>query len=174
MTIWFTGDQHYHHKMMIVHCDRPFRNIDIMNNQLIANHNSVVEENDIVYHLGDFVFPTNQNPNKVTAILNRLKGHHHLILGNHDELKPFSYVNSGFLSVHTVLSLDEMMIWLAHDPSIFCVMPEFYWLLCVHVHTLFHIQNRCINVGVDMNAFAPVSWETVQTIIKREEKDNVN
>jgi calcineurin-like phosphoesterase family protein len=170
--IFFTSDEHYHHKAMIGHCDRPFKDFNVMNNKLIENHNSVVGEKDTVYHLGDFVFPLHNNTNKVSSILDKLNGKHHLILGNHDELKPFSYVNAGFLSVHTALEMDELAMWLSHDPSIFCVMPSYYWLLCGHVHTLFHVHNRCINVGVDVNNYTPISLTEIQKIITEKEEEH--
>lgn len=52
-----------------------------MNEGLIANWNSVVKDNDIVFDLGDFAFAPNS---KWKEILERLKGRHYLVLGNHE------------------------------------------------------------------------------------------
>lgn len=52
-----------------------------MNEGLIANWNSVVKDDDIVFDLGDFAFAPNS---KWKEILGRLRGKHYLILGNHE------------------------------------------------------------------------------------------
>ncbi len=52
-----------------------------MNEKLIQNWNSVVSENDIVYHLGDFSF---SDPSK---FLKRLNGKITVLYGSHDKNK---------------------------------------------------------------------------------------
>ena len=53
--IFFTSDEHYFHDNIIYYTKRPFKNERNMNTELINIHNKVVGENDIVYHIGDFV-----------------------------------------------------------------------------------------------------------------------
>ena len=59
-----------------------------MNEALINNWNSVVKENDIVFHLGDVQLGGGNQ--LMDNIFPRLNGHIILILGNHDghNLKP--------------------------------------------------------------------------------------
>ena len=52
--IFFTSDTHFNHSNVIQYCNRPFSSLDEMNAKLIENWNERVNENDIVYHLGDF------------------------------------------------------------------------------------------------------------------------
>lgn len=54
--IFFTSDTHFWHENIIKFCNRPFSSVEEMNDTIIENWNKVVGENDIVFHLGDFVF----------------------------------------------------------------------------------------------------------------------
>lgn len=49
--IWITSDEHYGHFNIIKYCNRPFKHIDDMNDQLIERHNKLVGRDDIVYRL---------------------------------------------------------------------------------------------------------------------------
>lgn len=81
---YFISDNHWGHKSIIKMSNRPFSNVDEMNEYMIAKWNSVVEEEDEVYYLGDFMFK--MNPTKfVNEVLNRLNGKIYLLAGNHDE-----------------------------------------------------------------------------------------
>lgn len=53
-----------------------------MNEQLIENWNKTIPDYAHVFILGDFAFA---NKNRWKRILDRLTGHKHLILGNHDD-----------------------------------------------------------------------------------------
>jgi calcineurin-like phosphoesterase family protein len=84
MTIWFSSDTHFGHENIIKYCDRPFKNVDHMNEVIIDNWNSVVSPGDTVYHLGDVALG---QIDKSLACVSRLNGYKILILGNHD--RPF-------------------------------------------------------------------------------------
>jgi len=81
MAVWFTSDTHFYHGNIIKFCDRPFRYADEMTDKLVQNWNAVVQQNDKVYHLGDFAFA---NKGKVVELLCRLNGEKRIIAGNHD------------------------------------------------------------------------------------------
>ena len=51
--IYFTSDLHLGHRGIIEMQNRPFENIQEMNQVLIRNYNAVVHKNDTVYILGD-------------------------------------------------------------------------------------------------------------------------
>lgn len=53
---WFTSDYHFSHYNIIRYCNRPFSSIEDMNGTLLENINSKVNEEDILYVLGDFAF----------------------------------------------------------------------------------------------------------------------
>lgn len=81
MNKWITSDQHFSHGRIIQYCNRPFSSVEAMNEALIANHNELVDEDDLVYHLGDFGMG---DPDLLADILSRLDGFHILVRGNHD------------------------------------------------------------------------------------------
>jgi len=69
--IWFTADNHFGHKGILKHCDRPFGGVVEMDKTLIANWNERVRPDDIVYHLADFCLG---NGKAARSYLRRLNG----------------------------------------------------------------------------------------------------
>lgn len=167
--MFFTSDHHFYHEGIIKMCKRPFNNSNEMEKILISNYNKVVNIDDEVYFLGDLTFIKNRTV--IKSLLSKLNGQKHLILGNHDYLSPFEYVECGFSSVHTALILDTEIgkIGLTHDPAISNVNQEIIWL-CGHVHNLFHVIGNVINVGVDVNDFTPISLDQINIILHGGEK----
>jgi len=78
MNIFFTSDHHFGHTNIIKFCNRPFANVDEMNEELIRRWNEKIAPGDEVYHLGDFALIT---PEKLNEILDRLNGTIYLIAG---------------------------------------------------------------------------------------------
>lgn len=78
---FFTSDTHFGHANIINLCNRPFKDVNHMNDMLVENWNSVVSDDDTVFHLGDFALGGSA---VWSNVLSRLKGKIYLILGNHD------------------------------------------------------------------------------------------
>ncbi|MFW9871498.1 MAG: metallophosphoesterase family protein [Candidatus Thorarchaeota archaeon] len=169
MTIFFTADEHYNNKEIIKYCNRGVNNKNEMNQMLISRHNSVVRnKSDIVYHVGDFTF--DEGKGCICEIMKQLNGTHILILGNHDKLNPFEYIDAGFQSVHTSLqvTVGKQKMLLAHDPSIWTVVwPNTTIFICGHIHKLFKsIPDRlAVNVGVDVWDYTPVSLTQIFSLL---------
>ena len=174
---WVTADTHYFHHNIIKYCKRPFKSVEKMNNVLIDNHNDTVKKEDDIFIIGDFIWGNDKS--RASSIVSRLNGNIHLILGNHDNMKPFDYVNAGVKSVHTSLEL-EKNLYLAHDPAVRCTLPDNAVLICGHVHGLFKflIDKKVANCGVDIWDFKPIKLsELLSKAVGyevREEKENVN
>jgi len=173
MTEFFTGDQHFWHDKIIEYCKRPFDSLKEMHNKIIGLHNALVTDDDTVWHIGDFAMAGPEKESVVRAVFNKLKGQHHLIVGNHDEIKPLNYVNMGFVSVHSAMWFERQGInfYLIHDPASYTVVSNFpnAVLLCGHIHTLFkHLlpAKKIINVGVDAWDFKPVSMDEIISLLK--------
>jgi len=171
---WFTADQHLDHPNILEYEMRPFKKLQDMNNEIIRRHNTVVAPEDTVYFIGDISLRGPENFNYYRALLRKLNGEKHLILGNHDRLNPFAYVEAGFISVHTSLIIrdwDGNEYVLCHDPAPACIdhnlRPDSarIWL-CGHVHSLFATCRNVINVGVDVRNFTPISFNEVYEIGK--------
>lgn len=165
---WVTADQHFYHKNILKFCGRDqFKDVYRMNDGLIKYHNELVAPEDTVYHLGDFAMIRKDEIMKLNPIMKKLNGTHHLILGNHDEGKPFTYLKIGFMSVHTALFVDKFL--LIHDPAHAVVVDVSQKVLCGHLHQLcLKVSKNILNVGVDVWGYKPVSIEYI-----RENWDNL-
>lgn len=80
---FFTSDTHFGHANIIKYCNRPFNDVDHMNEVIISNWNSVVSPDDEVFHLGDVALGPWE---KWDSILTRLNGFKTLVVGNHDRI----------------------------------------------------------------------------------------
>ena len=78
---WFTSDEHYGRANIIKYSNRPFNNVEEMDLALIKGNNSVVKDNDVVIHCGDF---TPHGSQYAERIIKQLKGIHIFITGSHD------------------------------------------------------------------------------------------
>lgn len=174
-----TADTHYFHSNIIKpeYCDRPFKNEKAMRTAMIERYNKTVGPDDDCFFMGDIAMMSPSQWERLKGILFNLNGRKHLILGNHDEIKPFRLQECGFKSVHTWLDVD-VKIWnkvrkfrLCHDSNssyIYGNVTKDRVLLCGHVHDLFKIipNNNTINVGVDVWNFYPISfrkaWKTLE------------
>ena len=83
MAKYYTSDLHFGHDKIIQYCKRPFADAKEQDRTLIANFNSVVGENDTVYHMGDFTY---RNAFPPEHYLQQLNGQWFFILGNHDKV----------------------------------------------------------------------------------------
>lgn len=72
---------HLGHKNVIEYDYRPFETVEEMDAALIENWNKVVNEDDHVYIIGDFIY---RSSHVASYYMKQLKGHKHLIIGNHD------------------------------------------------------------------------------------------
>lgn len=184
--IFFTSDTHFHHDNIIRFCNRPFSSVEEMDEVLIKNWNETVGPDDIVFHLGDFAWGGSEVWN---SILQRLNGHIHLIIGNHDEKNLRQGYMKHFESItyQKHIYVEGKSIYLNHYP--FLAFGGTYrgldatWQLFGHVHSkegstgldisrlgvLFPTQ---YDVGVDNNNYKPVSFEEVKRIIEDQQLSN--
>lgn len=84
--VWFTSDTHFGHVNILKFNaeQRPFKDTDHMDEEIIRRWNAVVSPKDTVYHLGDIALgPIDKSLPKIA----RLNGHKIAVLGNHD--RPF-------------------------------------------------------------------------------------
>jgi calcineurin-like phosphoesterase family protein len=177
--VFFTSDTHFYHSNIINFCGRPFKSVEVMNETLIANWNSVVGPDDIIFHLGDFCLGGSA---EWTNILNRLNGKIYLIVGNHDikNLKQGYYSHFEHIAMQMHIEVGKQKIYLNHCPFL-CYGGAYRdtWQLFGHVHTskqntgidaprLHMLLPTQYDVGVDNNNFTPVSFEQVRRIIEKQ------
>ena len=182
---FFTSDTHFNHTNIIRFCNRPFRNVDEMNETIVANWNATIGMDDTVFHLGDFCLG---GAAEWTRLLDRLNGRIYLILGNHD----LKNIRQGFLgrfehvAMQMRIEIGKRKIYLCHYPFL-CFEGGYkdVWQLFGHVHTrksntgidagrLQYLYPTQYDVGVDNNDFTPVSYEQVRTKIQKQMEQSKN
>lgn len=84
--IFVVSDWHFNHSREFIYGVRGFHSVEEMNEAIIERHNSTVDSDDDVYVLGDLCLgggePGITAKNK--ALIERMNGRIHIILGNHD------------------------------------------------------------------------------------------
>jgi calcineurin-like phosphoesterase family protein len=167
--IYFTADTHFSHANIIKYCNRPFKDVQEMNETLIDNWNSVVQDSDTVYVLGDFGF------GDCSKIIQKLKGIKILIIGSHDK-DTIRLCKSYFKFITPLYELkqDNYHITLCH----YCmrIWPKSHynsWHLYGHSHGSLEPIGKSWDVGVDKNSFIPLSLNNIIEIMKNQ-KDNFN
>ncbi len=158
--IFFTADNHFNHANIIKHENRPFIDVDDMNEKMIRIWNRIIGEEDDVYILGDFVWGSH------SSIVPQLNGKKYLIKGNHDKQVNNRYFE--WAKDYYVLKYKDLKFILFH-------YPIFRWDKChygsYHLYGHVHSNNKtnefmnsfgnCYNVGVDVNNYRPVEIEEV-------------
>ena len=88
-------------------------------------------------------------------------------MGNHDIKDATFYSDIGFMSVHyPYFKVNDFIC--VHDPALSQVDRDKIFL-CGHIHDLFKTQKNCINVGVDVWDFKPVSETELKQFIEGNE-----
>ena len=163
---YFTSDQHFGHFNIIRLSHRPFASLDEMNETMIARWNAKIRDEDTVYVLGDLFF----RAATVEPILQRLKGRKHLVLGNHDHSWTAKVrMDDYFESVQTICEIDigGKPATLCHYPMLSYPQARRGYMIYGHIHNntgddywpLIMRRGRLLNAGVDVNDFAPVTFD---------------
>lgn len=173
--IYFTSDLHLGHKNIIRLCNRPFQNVNEMNETLIHNWNNIIQKDDTVYILGDLCFK------KEYDLIKKLSGHKILIRGNHDSL---NYDVSLFDEIcdFKVLKYNKMQFTLMHYPLV--EWPHYFhggFHLHGHQHNksdynlkMLEIGIKRYDVGVDANEYKPISIDEIIEFFSDIKENSVN
>ncbi len=158
-----------------------------MNLVMIEKWNSVVKPEDTVIYVGDFSWLGTQ---RSKIILNQLNGKKIMVLGNHDG----SGIASLFSEVHEQLTIkiadqDVLVCHYPYAPSKWSQwkiklkgwwyntqphqikylekrpIDKGGWLIHGHVHQLYKIRNKMINVSVEVLDYTPISIDQIAEII---------
>lgn len=174
MKTFLISDTHFMHSNIIKYCNRPFKNVEEMNQEIIKRWNSVVSKNDIVYHLGDFAFG---NKSFIESTVNQLNGKIHLILGNHDGTNIKKYMECGFDKVYDKPILYEDFFILSHQPIEWLDKNGVFANIYGHVHNDPRYQwvtSRSMNVSADVLNFTPIEFEKAIKMMQAMEELELN
>lgn len=169
--VYFIGDTHFDHAKLLNFPERGvrFKSVEEMNERIISNWNSVVEEGDKVFLCGDVALST--TPESLDGILGQLKGEKVLVMGNHDNApSKIEVYNKHFTAlVGAVEYKDAIVTHIPVHPS----QLEYRWKYNIHGHTHHHcvmttlpgtkitdvIDNKYLCCSCEQVWFRPVTYE---------------
>lgn len=179
--IFFTSDHHFGHDGIIKFANRPFKDIEEMNETFIYNWNKVVPSDGLTFVLGDIGFC---DKSSIVDIFTRLNGRKILIRGNHDSNYSENILLSIFDEIHDLLYVRiQDNITLKYVYMVLCHYPlldwqgsfKGSWQLFGHLHTRDLIEFTTLktrlfasqyDVGVDNNNFEPISFHNLKDIMR--------
>lgn len=160
----YIADLHFGHQNIIRLNHRPFADADDMDGAMVSLWNNRVSKDDHVYVVGDFAFRNGKAPQEY---LKRLKGHKHLIIGNHDRQQTFD--RNYFESIDQIKRIKDgdREIVLCHYPMAeWDGMFRDTWHIYGHIHNnlgetydIMKKKDHALNAGADINNFTPVSFK---------------
>ena len=185
MRYYFTADTHFGHGNIIRYTNRPMlKSTDLdekgnwvspyiankrtqeMDKMLIRNWNQRIKDEDTVFVIGDFCFNKSTEAPKGNVFdyyKGKLNGNIVFIRGNHDKSnKNKSKITS------LVINIGNQFINLTHNPA--HADERFKINLTGHVHNNWKIKRikkgfsftDCINVGVDVCSYFPITYEEIE------------
>jgi calcineurin-like phosphoesterase family protein len=175
--VWFTSDTHFGHANIIKWAPetRPYADAEDMNEKMVAEWNSKVGPDDLVYIIGDVSF---MNTTRTVEILRRLNGTLILVVGNHDaramkdgEFRARFHMCKDLLSATLPTPEGEK------QRVVMCHYPFHEWdqmqrgsmHLYGHVHgRATGIPGRCMDVGWDAHGTL-IHWHDVYNRLKDKE-----
>lgn len=183
---WFTSDHHFGHARICELAGRPYDNVDDMNADLIARHNSIVSPTDTVVFLGDVAMGRIADSLPLVAEMN---GNKILVPGNHDRIHPVYGTNPNRMAEWTAkyeavgftivddggLDIPGNSFTVSHFPYTgdhadddrhpeFRPVDDGGWLLHGHTHGMWRKNGRMFDVGVDAWSGFPVSLDVLDDV----------
>ena len=182
--LYFSSDSHVQHFNIARYCNRPFESRSQMDIALITNWNSVVPEDGVVVHCGDFMLQHKTGDKEYKKIWDKLN-FKTLVLcrGNHDRIDCGTYVYDD----KTVIVVDIAMIDVEGIKIMACHYPMLAYpadyQVFGHIHTLCdgtingidgdvvdRLRKTQYDVGVDQNNYTPVSYCQLMDIFRNKAK----
>ncbi len=192
--LFFTSDTHYGHSNICrattnwTDADsvtRDFKSLDHMNDVIVDNINSIVGENDVLIHLGDWSFGGFDN---IAEFRSRIVCKNiHLTYGNHDHhiRRNKDDIQSIFSSTQDYMHLDirrpsDRGKGVMDKFSFICMhYPIASWdsmnANMIHLHGHTHLpkhlriaDGRAMDIGTDGNDLEPISLNEVVSLLKNQ------
>ena len=167
MATYFISDLHFHHKNILVYepdrmeelaryvavdqdVDRMYsiltsmyngspesreRVLEMHDQMLIDYWNEVVTDDDEVWFLGDLGFGSREY---ISSLVAQLKGHKHMIYGNHDRFSISCYESMGFETVSKKPVILKERFMLSHAPRPDMLNNPDIFYIFGHIHSKPH------------------------------------
>ena len=159
-TVWIWSDTHFFHKNIIHFSERPYTDVNEMNEQMLLNYNEYVQPDDVCIWVGDVGFG---NDTKINSIVDQCNGYKILVVGNHDfNKRKIRHLN--FDEVHLIYNLPtpEGELLLTHYPMDNIKSPMFNLHGHLHVfpnHDTGHPLH--MNINCELMGYRPTLMEDV-------------
>lgn len=160
---FFISDTHFFHANILKFTGdddkriRPFDSLEEMHEFMIEKWNSVVKDNDYVYHLGDVTF---QYHGAFNNLMSRLKGQKRLIVGNHDKIWNPS-LQMHFQKVDLWKGFKEGNFTASHFPLRLESLRDGAFNVHGHIHQRMMEDPHYINVSVEVRDYTPVHYDQI-------------
>lgn len=172
MATYFSSDYHLGHKNVIKYDGRPFKSVGHMDEEIINNHNEVVDPEDTFYFLGDFSF----NKALTEQYLQRLNGKKFFIKGNHDYKETIElYKKYGtYLGELAEVSVGDQRIILCHYAMrVWNKSHRGVWHLYGHSHHSLPDDPTSLSIDIGVNGkgynYSPLSFNQIKGIMAKKE-----
>jgi calcineurin-like phosphoesterase family protein len=188
-SVFFTSDFHLGHSNVIKFDDRPFKNVNDMADKIIENWNSVVDEDSIIYYLGDLFYKVKAS--HVAYLVHQLKGEIRVILGNHDRLSQLFRMNR-FSDIQTyqrisikdeehkkgkqdiIVSHYPHLIWDKHHHGAFHLHGHSHHNLGKNEEGAKYYNRKVLDVGCNGWDYTPLSYNQIKVIMKQREINTID
>ena len=161
MTVFFTADTHFGHAGARSLFKRPFASVPEMDAAMVQGWNETVGPNDEVWHLGDFAVRVPAP--EMEALLARLNGIKHLVVGNNDKDETLCLRGWASVTPYAEITVDDARLVLCHYPfRSWNGMHKGVVNLHGHSHGRLKGLPRQIDVGVDCWNFRPVTLDEMR------------
>jgi len=155
VALFFTADTHFNDPRILRLDRRPFADLAAHDRALEANWNAAVGPADEVWHLGDFA---RGDASAKTALLERLNGRKHLILGNNDDEATAALTGWASVAPYREIEWEGRRVTLCHYAlRTWRDMGRGAIDLHGHSHGRLKPLTRQFDVGVDAFPFRPVA-----------------
>ena len=174
--VFFWSDLHFFHQNILKYQpNRPWANVEEMNEAIITNWNRKVPEGSTTFVLGDVALGGKTRGNDVANLLRRVKSQILLVPGNHDN---YIFDNKGCMEQIRVLpplkeitlidGSERQHVVLCHFPILsWHRVGQGAWHLFGHTHgNLKTNPGRSMDVGIDTNPEQePYSYSEIKKIM---------
>lgn len=161
--VFMIADTHFGDQGAHIYFNHPYDTCFKMNNLMIDRWNSVVGEDDIVYHLGDVGIVDYLED---ADIIRQLNGTKYLIKGNHDDEPDVVYRAMRFSAVFSIPIVYERNYLLSHNP-----VPGPHINIHGNMHSLPEyptVTPKLYCVSVERINFTPISFDAIKIAVEME------
>lgn len=183
--IWITSDLHFNHDRAFIWQARGFNSVEEMNEVIVERHNSKVNPGDEVYICGDLCLGGSGDEvmAKNKALIERLNGRIHVILGNHDtpaRIKMYAMCKNVIEIVYaTMIHYRGYHFYLSHFPTLTANLEKETLKQCTinlfgHTHSkerFFNDMPFMYNIAMDAHNCYPVLLDDAIEEMKNKVKE---